>query len=103
MKHILLTGGTGFLGSHLARALINHNHHVTILIRSTSDLWRIDDIKHRCTFHNLNDMPLDDVFSQTSFHAIFHTACCYGRNGETDEQITDVNFICGRVDNRAIW
>lgn len=92
MKHILLTGGTGFLGSHLARAFINYNHHVTILKRSTSDLWRIGDIKDSCTFHNLDDMPLDDIFSQTSFDAVFHTACCYGRNGETDEQITDVNF-----------
>jgi 2-alkyl-3-oxoalkanoate reductase len=31
--HILVTGGTGFLGQHLTRALLAHDHHVRILGR----------------------------------------------------------------------
>lgn len=31
---IFLTGGTGFIGSHLANNLINDGHHLTMLIRS---------------------------------------------------------------------
>jgi len=26
-----ITGGSGFIGSHLAKRLVNENHHVTIL------------------------------------------------------------------------
>ena len=31
MKNILLTGGTGYIGSHIAVELLNSNHHVTII------------------------------------------------------------------------
>lgn len=30
---ILITGGTGFLGNHLCRLLLQHNHHLTIISR----------------------------------------------------------------------
>lgn len=35
---ILLTGATGFLGSHIAEILANENHEVRCLVRSTSQL-----------------------------------------------------------------
>jgi nucleoside-diphosphate-sugar epimerase len=38
---VLLTGATGFLGSHLLEALIQQDYSVVILKRSTSNLWRI--------------------------------------------------------------
>jgi nucleoside-diphosphate-sugar epimerase len=41
---ILLTGATGFIGSHVARALVNERHEVHALIRPTSNTWRIDDV-----------------------------------------------------------
>jgi len=37
-KLIALTGGTGFLGSHIAEALLNEGHNVRIAVRTTSDL-----------------------------------------------------------------
>lgn len=35
---ILVTGATGFLGSHIAEALVQGGHHVRITVRATSDL-----------------------------------------------------------------
>ncbi len=43
-KRILITGATGFIGSHLARRLVASQHRVTALIRPSSNLWRIKDI-----------------------------------------------------------
>ncbi len=42
--HILMTGGTGFIGKHLLRVLLDRGHRVTLLIRpataiSPSDSW----------------------------------------------------------------
>lgn len=37
---ILLTGATGFLGSHLAEGLYNAGHELLLTRRSTSDIWR---------------------------------------------------------------
>ena len=41
---VLLTGATGFIGSHLARLLVREGHEICSLIREGSDLWRISDI-----------------------------------------------------------
>lgn len=38
--HILMTGGTGFIGEHLLQALLNRGHQVTLLIRPTSNRAR---------------------------------------------------------------
>lgn len=42
---VLLTGATGFIGSHLARLLVREGHEVTAIIRPGSDRWRIGDIE----------------------------------------------------------
>ena len=44
-RRILLTGATGFIGSHVARRLVSDGHEVTATIRSGSDRWRIADIE----------------------------------------------------------
>ncbi|WP_420633360.1 NAD-dependent epimerase/dehydratase family protein [Candidatus Palauibacter sp.] len=44
MSTIFLTGGTGFLGSHLADALVGAGHRVTASVRRTSDTRRLDQL-----------------------------------------------------------
>ena len=42
MKTILLTGATGFLGSHMLKALLNKTqYNIIVLKRSFSNVWRI--------------------------------------------------------------
>ena len=44
---VLVTGATGFLGSHLTRALVARGLEVTALMRPESDPWRIGDVLPR--------------------------------------------------------
>ncbi len=41
---ILLTGATGFIGSHVARALVREGHEVHAVVREQSNLERIEDL-----------------------------------------------------------
>ena len=41
---VLLTGGSGFIGGHVARALAAEGHELRLLLRSTSDVSLIDDV-----------------------------------------------------------
>lgn len=44
---VLLTGATGFIGSHLARLLVAEGHTVVAVVRRQSSLWRLHDIEPR--------------------------------------------------------
>ena len=41
---VLLTGATGFIGSHIARALAGEGHEIHALVHPNDDAWRIRDI-----------------------------------------------------------
>ena len=44
-KRILVTGGTGFIGSHLARRLVAEGHEVHVLYRGAGNLSRVEDLR----------------------------------------------------------
>ena len=46
---VFLTGATGFIGSHIARALLRERHEVFALVRERSDLERVADVASEMT------------------------------------------------------
>lgn len=90
---ILLTGATGFLGSHLARALVKNKHTVIGLKRRTSDVSRLSDIEKAVTFFDAED-GLDHLFeSHPDIGLVIHAATSYGNQGECLSEVLMANVI----------
>jgi CDP-paratose synthetase len=91
-KKILLTGATGFLGSHLLRAFIAKGWDVSIVKRSFSDTIRIYDLLPQLSFVDTDVEPLVSVFDKKKrFDAVVHTATCYGRDGQSAAEVMETN------------
>lgn len=95
MKTVLLTGATGFLGSHLLEALLKNDYRVVILKRSTSDTWRIKHLLDSVKNYNVDIQNLELAFLEQRIDMVIHTACNYGRKGESISQVVDTNLIFG--------
>ena len=95
MKTVLLTGATGFLGSHLLESLLKSKYHLVILKRSTSDTWRIKHLLEKVKSYDIDCESLENAFVDQRIDAIIHTACSYGRNNESIYDIVDSNLIFG--------
>ncbi len=92
-KTILLTGATGFLGSHLLEALIKDGYKVVILKRSFSNTWRIDQFMDKVKSYNIDLIPFEKAFEEQKIDVVIHTATNYGRNNENVSKIVDVNLM----------
>jgi NAD(P)-dependent dehydrogenase (short-subunit alcohol dehydrogenase family) len=53
----LLTGATGFLGSHLAARLVADGHDVHVIVRQTSNLGIFAKIINSITIHAIGELP----------------------------------------------
>lgn len=89
---VLVTGATGFLGSHLVRALIARGDQVVVLKRSNSDLNRIRNLLSDIDLYDADRGGADQLLAEhRDLRGVLHTATCYGRDGETDEMVFQAN------------
>ncbi|MFA6598862.1 MAG: GDP-mannose 4,6-dehydratase [Ignavibacteriaceae bacterium] len=69
MNQILITGGAGFIGSHLSEYLLNKNYHVTILDNlSTGTIQNVEHLKK----HNGFNIYIDDVRNNKLLNTLIH-------------------------------
>lgn len=79
-KICLLTGANGFVGANLTRRLLKEGFDVHIMLRNSSSIWRINDIKNRLKIHIVDitrKRDLKDLFNKIKPLYIFHLAA-YG-------------------------
>lgn len=72
-KNILITGGMGFIGSHLAKKYVKEGHNVTILSRSEKKKLNISDIEKdaKIILKDIKDIGSEEVSGKD---IIFHLA-----------------------------
>ncbi|MDO8568838.1 MAG: SDR family NAD(P)-dependent oxidoreductase [Dehalococcoidales bacterium] len=76
---VLVTGISGFIGSHLARALVKRGVEVHGMVRPGSSLWRIKDIEGRIQLHSADltdSKAVSHVVSGVKPQKLFHLAAC---------------------------
>jgi len=92
---ILLTGGTGFLGSSLASALARQGARLTILKRTTSRLDRVSTLTNRenVSWIDIDKIKLAEIFETSRFDVIIHCATNYGRGNTNILDIVAANLM----------
>lgn len=95
---VLVTGGAGFIGSHVVDLLIHTGHQVAVV----DSLWehgggRLENLNPEATFHKLDirDPSLADVFERERPETICHLAAQHSVKISTDDPVHDaqVNIV----------
>jgi dihydroflavonol-4-reductase len=71
-----VTGATGFVGSHVARALADQGADLRLLVRASSDLRNIEDLKAERVIGDLRD-PASIEKPMQGCDVVFHVAADY--------------------------
>lgn len=88
-QSVLVTGGTGFIGSHLVRRLVHEGADVHVLKRPGSLAWRITDLAGRLTIHTgslAETDRLEGILRDARPDAVLHLA------GATDVRVLDADL-----------
>lgn len=75
---ILLTGATGFIGSHMLTAFIENGYQVIVLKQPESNAWRIEPWLDQVVVYTTDD-SITQIFEQHKISAIVHLATFYNK------------------------
>jgi nucleoside-diphosphate-sugar epimerase len=93
-RRILVTGATGFLGSHLCRELLRSDYLVSAFKRKESHFERVRDIANEIQWHFLPKEIEDPFKSREGIYAVIHCAAVYGRKAfESLGDIIQTNIL----------
>jgi nucleoside-diphosphate-sugar epimerase len=83
----LVTGGGGFVGANLIRALLNRGDEVHVLVRPEGNLWRLKDIEDTLNIHKIDitsQVEIEKAVAESRPEYVFHLAHYGGNRGQTE-------------------
>jgi nucleoside-diphosphate-sugar epimerase len=89
---IVVTGAAGFLGSYVARQLMNEGHEVYALLRPSSSLRQMEDLGLMGKVKELRFAAYDElesIFTEVQPAAVVHTAAL-SRGGDSPSEMRDM-------------
>lgn len=95
----LITGATGFIGSHLTRRLVTDEWNVNIIVRSQSNIDVISDVTEKLTIHKHNGTTdrMLDILSAVKPSIVFHLASLFTSDHQSEdiESLIESNILFG--------
>jgi nucleoside-diphosphate-sugar epimerase len=86
---VLLTGATGFLGSHLTNAFVSDGHEIAVVARPSPRMDRLSGILSRIRLIDVSSLEESTMAFRP--HAVVHAATCYGKRGEPLRALEETN------------
>lgn len=96
MRKVLVTGGAGFIGSHLVEKLVEHSNEVTVIDNLVSGkLVNLENVKDKIKFYKASVLEHKTVNRLTEEAAVvFHLAThCLVKGLEDPRQMHEVNDV----------
>jgi len=92
----LITGGAGFIGANLTKRLLKNNYDINLLVRPSTNLWRLKDILPQIKIHQVDILKKQDLSKRirninpsTIIHLATYTQY---RNQQDYEQMIKTNI-----------
>ena len=95
--NILLTGATGFLGSHILKELVHKKQYkIIVLKRSFSNIKSIKKVLNNYNnikVYDIDKCDLEKAFKENTIDTIIHCATSYGRGDNKTVEVVKTNIL----------
>jgi nucleoside-diphosphate-sugar epimerase len=96
---VLITGASGFVGSHVTRLLLSKGYEVHAICRKSSNLWRIQDTLSSLNIihYDLQSIALKNVLQEIQPESCIHLAW-YAEPGKYLHSLENLNSLHASLD-----